>query len=124
MSHNKSLGIHVLADFGFSSAMAKFADLLDPITGDFEGSTLAYCVDGFCIAMGSLMGMSPVTAYVESSTGISDGGKTGITAMTSASNDLRNRADADDLDSEFRLLHRCFLLAYFLVSMVFPFVLL
>lgn len=81
--------------------MSKFAGLMDPITGDFEGSTMGYLTDGFCVAMGSLMGMSPVTAYVsqshlvwashlsnrqvqvESATGISDGGRTGITAMTS-----------------------------------------
>jgi len=34
--------------------------------------------------MGSLMGTSPVTAFIESATGISDGGKTGITAMSTA----------------------------------------
>lgn len=44
--------------------MSKFAGLMDPITGDFEGSTMGYMTDGFCVAMGSLMGMSPVTAYV------------------------------------------------------------
>ncbi|KAK0234664.1 hypothetical protein EDD85DRAFT_89518 [Armillaria nabsnona] len=49
---------------------------------DFEGSTIAYCVDAFCISMGALMGTSPVTAYIESATGISEGGKTGITAIT------------------------------------------
>jgi len=32
--------------------------------------------------MGALMGTSPVTSFVESATGISEGGKTGITAMT------------------------------------------
>jgi xanthine/uracil/vitamin C permease (AzgA family) len=64
---------------------------------DFEGSSLAYCVDSFCISMGALVGTSPVTAYIESATGISgtrtvivslpvtdmlpEGGKTGITAM-------------------------------------------
>jgi AGZA family xanthine/uracil permease-like MFS transporter len=51
--------------------MAKFADLRDPITFDFEGSTIAYCVDAFCISMGALLGVSPVTAYIESATGIS-----------------------------------------------------
>jgi AGZA family xanthine/uracil permease-like MFS transporter len=61
--------------------MAKFAGLRDPITADFENSTIAYCVDAFAISMGALMGTSPVTAYVESATGISEGGKTGITAM-------------------------------------------
>jgi AGZA family xanthine/uracil permease-like MFS transporter len=62
--------------------MAKFADLRDPVTLDFEGSSIAYCVDAFSISMGALMGCSPVTAYVESATGISEGGKTGLTAIT------------------------------------------
>jgi len=83
--------------------MAKFAGLRDPITHDFEGSTVAYCVDAITITIGSLFGTSPVTAYIESATGIvgaycsrwpfrpfflgkadtfgSEGGKTGITAI-------------------------------------------
>lgn len=51
--------------------MAKFAGLRDPVTFDFEGSSIAYCVDAFCISMGALMGSSPVTAFIESATGIS-----------------------------------------------------
>lgn len=51
--------------------MAKFAGLRDPVTLDFENSTIAYCVDAFSISIGALMGTSPVTAYVESATGIS-----------------------------------------------------
>lgn len=50
--------------------MAKFAGLQDPITLDFENSTIAYCVDAFSISMGALMGTSPVTTFVESATGI------------------------------------------------------
>lgn len=51
--------------------MAKFAGLRDPVTLDFERSTVAYCVDAFSISMGALLGVSPVTAFVESATGIS-----------------------------------------------------
>ena len=51
--------------------MAKFAGLRDPVTLDFERSTIAYCVDAFSISMGALLGVSPVTAFVESATGIS-----------------------------------------------------
>ena len=50
--------------------MAKFAGLRDPVTLDFEGSTLAYCVDAITISVGSLLGTSPVTAFIESATGI------------------------------------------------------
>ncbi|KAF8180856.1 purine transporter [Pholiota molesta] len=63
-------------------SMAKFAGLRDPVTFDFEGSSIAYCVDAFSISMGALLGVSPVTAYIESATGISEGGKTGLTAVT------------------------------------------
>ncbi|KAF9467644.1 xanthine/uracil permease [Collybia nuda] len=62
-------------------SMARFAGLRDPVTLDFEGSTVAYCVDAFTISMGALMGTSPVTAFIESATGISEGGKTGLTGM-------------------------------------------
>ncbi|QRV92927.1 xanthine/uracil permease [Ceratobasidium sp. AG-Ba] len=64
-------------------AMAKFSGVMNPRTRDFEGSTVAYMVDAFSISMGALMGTSPVTAFIESATGISDGGKTGITAIVS-----------------------------------------
>ena len=42
---------------------------------------MAYMVDAFGISMGSLFGSPPVTAFIESGAGISEGGKTGITAM-------------------------------------------
>jgi AGZA family xanthine/uracil permease-like MFS transporter len=50
--------------------MARFAGLQDPVTMDFENSTIAYCVDAIAISMGALMGSSPVTTFVESATGI------------------------------------------------------
>lgn len=63
-------------------SMAKFAGVMDPRTLDFERSTVAYMVDAFSISMGALMGTSPVTAFIESSTGIAEGGRTGLTGMT------------------------------------------
>jgi hypothetical protein len=51
--------------------MAKFSGLRDPVTFDFENSTVAYCVDALSISIGALMGTSPVTAFIESATGIS-----------------------------------------------------
>ncbi|KAI9456036.1 permease family-domain-containing protein [Lactarius psammicola] len=76
------LYVDILDTTGTLYSMAKFADLRDPVTMDFERSTVAYCVDAFSISMGALMGTSPVTAYIESATGIAEGGKTGITAIT------------------------------------------
>ncbi|KAJ7578029.1 permease family-domain-containing protein [Mycena floridula] len=75
------LYVDILDTTGTLYSMAKFAGLRDPVTLDFENSTIAYCVDAFCISMGALMGTSPVTAFIESATGISEGGKTGITAI-------------------------------------------
>ncbi len=42
----------------------------------------AMLVDAFGVSFGALMGTSAVTAYVESSSGISEGGRTGLTAVT------------------------------------------
>jgi len=75
------LYVDILDTTGTLYSMAKFAGLRDPVTMDFENSTIAYCVDAFSISMGALMGTSPVTAFIESATGISEGGKTGITAI-------------------------------------------
>ena len=75
------LYVDILDTTGTLYSMAKFAGLRDPVTLVFENSTIAYCVDAFSISMGALMGTSPVTAFIESATGISEGGKTGITAM-------------------------------------------
>ncbi|KAI0027475.1 xanthine/uracil permease [Vararia minispora EC-137] len=75
------LYVDILDTTGTLYSMAKFAGLRDPVTLDFERSTIAYCVDAFSISMGALMGTSPVTAFVESATGIADGGKTGVTAI-------------------------------------------
>ncbi|KAH9979530.1 permease family-domain-containing protein [Lactifluus volemus] len=76
------LYVDILDTTGTLYSMAKFAGLRDPVTMDFEGSTIAYCVDAFSISMGALMGTSPVTAFIESATGISEGGVTGLTAIT------------------------------------------
>ncbi|PPQ68123.1 hypothetical protein CVT24_002949 [Panaeolus cyanescens] len=78
------LYVDILDTTGTLYSMAKFAGLRNPVTLDFEGSSIAYCVDAFSISMGALLGVSPVTAYVESATGISEGGKTGLTAITTA----------------------------------------
>jgi AGZA family xanthine/uracil permease-like MFS transporter len=62
-------------------SMARFSGVVDPETGDFPRSTLAYCTDAMCISFGALLGTSPVTAFIESGAGIAEGGKTGLTAI-------------------------------------------
>jgi AGZA family xanthine/uracil permease-like MFS transporter len=75
------LYVDILDCTGTLYSMARFANLIDEETQDFEGSATAYLVDSVGITVGSLFGTSPVTAFVESGAGISEGGKTGITAM-------------------------------------------
>lgn len=62
-------------------SMAKFSGVVDE-NGDFPRSTVAYCTDAACISIGSLLGCSPVTAFIESGAGIAEGGRTGLTAIT------------------------------------------
>ncbi|XP_022857751.1 adenine/guanine permease AZG1-like [Olea europaea var. sylvestris] len=64
-------------------SMARFAGFTDD-NGNFEGQYFAFMSDASSIVVGSLLGTSPVTVFIESSTGIREGGKTGITALTVA----------------------------------------
>ncbi|KAM3549765.1 hypothetical protein ARSEF4850_008681 [Beauveria asiatica] len=75
------LYVDILDCTGTLYSMARFAGLIDPVTQDFEGSTLAYMTDALCISIGAVFGLPPVTAFVESGAGITEGGKTGLTAM-------------------------------------------
>ena len=47
---------------------------------EFPRMTFAFTVDGIASIVGSLMGTSPVTAFIESASGIREGGRTGLTA--------------------------------------------
>ncbi|KAI8627711.1 xanthine/uracil permease family protein-like protein [Xylariaceae sp. FL1651] len=62
-------------------SMAKFCGVVED-NGDFPRSTIAYCTDAACISIGSLFGCSPVTAFIESGAGIAEGGRTGLTAIS------------------------------------------
>jgi AGZA family xanthine/uracil permease-like MFS transporter len=77
------LYVDILDATGTLYSMARFCGAIDERTQDFEGSAIAYTVDALGISIGSLMGSPPVTAYIESGAGISEGGKTGLTAMFS-----------------------------------------
>ena len=74
------LYVDILDCTGTLYSMARFCGAIDEDTQDFEGSAVAYLVDAFSITIGSLFGCPPVTAFVESGAGISEGGATGITA--------------------------------------------
>lgn len=75
------LYVDILDATGVMYSMARYCGAIDERTQDFEGSAVAYLVDALSISIGSLFGCSPVTAFVESGAGISEGGATGITAM-------------------------------------------
>jgi AGZA family xanthine/uracil permease-like MFS transporter len=76
------LYVDILDATGTLYAMARFGGFLNQRTQDFENSSIAYSIDALGISIGSLFGCPPVTAYVESGAGIAEGGRTGITAMT------------------------------------------
>ncbi|KAK2809843.1 hypothetical protein FQN50_003484 [Emmonsiellopsis sp. PD_5] len=75
------LYVDILDATGTLYSMARFCGAVDEKTQDFEGSAVAYIVDALSISIGSLMGLSPVTAFVESGAGIAEGGATGLTAI-------------------------------------------
>jgi adenine/guanine/hypoxanthine permease len=75
------LYVDIMDTTGTLYSMARFAGVMNERTADFENSTAAYCIDAFSISMGALFGTSPVTAFIESATGISEGGKTGLTGI-------------------------------------------
>lgn len=74
------LYVDILDCTGTLYSMARFCGAIDEDTQDFEGSAVAYLVDATSISLGSLMGLAPVTAFIESGAGISEGGATGLTA--------------------------------------------
>ncbi|OVA12651.1 Xanthine/uracil/vitamin C permease [Macleaya cordata] len=75
------LYVDILDTTGTLYSMARFAGFTD-INGDFEGQYFAFMSDAASIVVGSLLGTSPVTTFIESSTGIREGGRTGLTALT------------------------------------------
>ncbi|XVE80772.1 hypothetical protein DITRI_Ditri15bG0007200 [Diplodiscus trichospermus] len=77
------LYVDILDTTGTLYSLARFAGFTDE-NGDFEGQYFAFMSDAASIVVGSLLGTSPVTAFIESSTGIREGGRTGLTALTVA----------------------------------------
>ena len=51
-------------------------------TGDLPRAQRALMADAVATTAGAMMGTSTVTAYVESATGVAEGGRTGLTAVT------------------------------------------
>ena len=60
------------------------AGMADKKTGKIPGLNKALMADAIGTTVGALCGTSTVTTYVESTTGIAEGGRTGLTALTVA----------------------------------------
>ena len=60
------------------------AGMADPKTGHIHGLNRALMADAIGTAIGALCGTNTVTTYVESTTGVAEGGRTGLTSFTVA----------------------------------------
>ncbi|HEU5484242.1 MAG TPA: NCS2 family permease, partial [Microlunatus sp.] len=66
---------------GTLTGLAQRAGYLDA-KGDMPRARLTFSMDGLAAMFGAFVGTSTTTAYVESASGIEEGGKTGVTAST------------------------------------------
>jgi len=73
--------VELFDTFGTLVGTANKAGLIDK-DGNSPKIGKAMLVDAFGVSFGALMGTSTVTAYVESAAGIGEGGRTGLTAVT------------------------------------------
>ncbi|KAI3512839.1 hypothetical protein L1887_20159 [Cichorium endivia] len=74
------LYVDILATTGTLYTMAELGGFTDE-KGGFQGEYVAYMVDAGTSIMGSTLGVSPIATYIESSAGIREGGRTGLTAI-------------------------------------------
>lgn len=74
------LYIDILATTGALYTLAEIGEFTDD-QGSFENEYIAYMIDASVTVVGSALGVPPVATYAESSTGIKEGGRTGLTAV-------------------------------------------
>ncbi|KAI3773568.1 hypothetical protein L1987_48098 [Smallanthus sonchifolius] len=74
------LYVDILATTGTLYTMAELGGFTDE-KGGFQGEYVAYMVDAGTSIVGSTVGVSPIATYIESSAGIREGGRTGLTAL-------------------------------------------
>ncbi|KAH7057921.1 permease family-domain-containing protein, partial [Linnemannia elongata] len=77
------LYVDIMDTTGTLYSMAKFGGYMYR-NGDFDGSTAAFLCDASSITLGAVFGVPPVTAYIESGAGITEGGRTGLTSIFTA----------------------------------------
>ena len=73
--------VHMFDTAGTLMGVAHKANLTDK-NGDIKNLTQAIKADSTSSAAGAVLGVSPVTSYVESASGVAAGGRTGLTAIT------------------------------------------
>ncbi|KNA07485.1 hypothetical protein SOVF_171410 [Spinacia oleracea] len=74
------LYIDILATTGVLYTLAEIGGFVND-KGSFENEYIAYMIDASVTVVGSFLGVPPVATYAESSTGIKEGGRTGLTAV-------------------------------------------
>ncbi|KAF6165371.1 hypothetical protein GIB67_018815 [Kingdonia uniflora] len=74
------LYVDISATTGTLYSMAEIGGFINEKCS-FEGEYLAYMADASSTIVGSALGTSPIATYIESSSGIREGGRTGITAI-------------------------------------------
>ncbi len=75
--------IHLFDSIGSLMACSYQAKLIDP-QGRVRGLTRLLSLDALASMMGALLGTSTITAYIESATGIAQGGRTGFSMVVTA----------------------------------------
>lgn len=75
--------IDVFDTIGTLTGLSSLAGYMDE-KGDIPNLTKCFLIDAFGTIFGSLMGVTLVTTYVDSSVGIAEGGRTGLTSLWAA----------------------------------------
>ncbi|XP_057437589.1 adenine/guanine permease AZG2 [Lotus japonicus] len=72
--------VDVIALTGIMYTLAEIGEFVDE-KGNFEGEYMAYLVDAGGTIVGSALGVTTTATFVESSAGMREGGRTGLTAV-------------------------------------------
>ncbi|MEE8522957.1 MAG: NCS2 family permease [Thermoanaerobaculia bacterium] len=77
------LFVDLLDTAGTLIGVGQLAGLVDE-DGRFPGSERAFVADAVGTSVGAVLGTSTVTTYIESATGVEEGGRTGLAAVATA----------------------------------------
>lgn len=78
------LFVDMFDTIGTLLGVAQHASMVDEKTGKMSWMKKAFMVDAISTTTGAMLGSSTVTTFVESTSGIAAGGRTGLTAFTAA----------------------------------------